>query len=234
MAMAEKAIEKGSDIIAEKAKEIKNNPEKSSVSEVKEVNEAEKKVVQDADVETAQNSSLESVIEDNNEKRTLEKNNPLETDEGKVEFEGLSNEQKEKIHKLTGWSYEVLEKIKSEKEAELYKNAGLKELEVNGKKCLIRDDIDIEQKDEDGITNRQRMERGRPPITKDNNELELHHIGQKEGSPLAELTMEQHRGVGNDSILHDKTKETEINRNEFGKQRHDHWKSRLMVMEGER
>lgn len=57
-------------------------------------------------------------------------------------------------------------------------------------------------------------------------------IGQKPDSPLAELTMEEHRGAGNDTILHDKTKETEIDRNEFGKERREHWKDRVNVMEG--
>ena len=44
--------------------------------------------------------------------------------------------------------------------------------------------------------------------------------------------MEQHRGTGNDTILHDKSKESEIDRNEFGKERRDHWKDRVNSMEG--
>lgn len=146
--------------------------------------------------------------------------------------EDFTDEQKEKLRELTGWSDEILDASGSWEEAEIYMKADLKEVEINGKKCLIRDDIDLDQEDEDGITNRERMERGRPPITKDREEIELHHIGQKQSSPLAELTMEQHRGVGNDTILHDKTKETEIDRNEFGKERHEHWKDRIDAMEG--
>lgn len=145
----------------------------------------------------------------------------------------MTDEEKEKLRELTGWSDEILDAIDSWEEAEIYMNAGLKEVEINGKKCLIRDDIDLDQEDEDGITNRERMERGRPPITKNGEEVELHHIGQKPNSPLAELTMEQHRGVGNDTILHDKIKETEIDRNEFGKERRNHWKNRVESMEGE-
>lgn len=114
----------------------------------------------------------------------------------------------------------------SMEEAEIYMKAGLQEVEINGKKCLIRSDIDMDQKDEDGISNRERMERGRPPITKDGDEVELHHIGQKPDSPLAELTTQEHRGTGNDTILHDKNKESEINRGEFAKERKEHWKSR--------
>lgn len=37
-------------------------------------------------------------------------------------------------------------------------------------------------------------------------------------SPLAELTTQEHRGKGNDTILHDKQKETEIDRGEFAKE----------------
>ena len=144
----------------------------------------------------------------------------------------MTDEEKEELRELTGWSDEILDSIESRAEAEIYMKAGLKEAEINGKKCLIRDDIDLEQEDEDGITNRERMERGRPPITKDGEEVELHHIGQKQNSPLAELTIEQHRGVGNDRVLHNKTKETEIDRNEFGKERRDHWKNRVESMEG--
>ena len=218
---------------AEKAKEIKGNLENRDLSEIKELTESQKKVVQEADIETAKSSSLSSVLEDNKEKREIEENKSSETDEGKEGLEGLTDEEKEKLRELTGWSDEILDAIDSWEEAEIYMKAGLKEVEINGKKCLIRDDIDLDQEDEDGITNRERMERGRPPITNDGEEIELHHIGQKQNSPLAELTMEQHRGVGNDTILHDKIKATEIDRNEFGKERRDHWKNRVESMEGE-
>lgn len=218
---------------AEKAKEIKGNLENRDLSEIKELTESQKKVVQEADIETAKSSSLSSVLEDNKEKREIEEDKSSETDEGKEGLEGLTDEEKEKLRELTGWSDEILDAIDSWEEAEIYMKADLKEVEINGKKCLIRDDVDLDQEDEDGITNRERMERGRPPITNDGEEIELHHIGQKQNSPLAELTMEQHRGVGNDTILHDKIKETEIDRNEFGKERRDHWKNRVESMEGE-
>ena len=228
------AVKESMSKVVEKAKETKGNLENMDLSEVREVAEAQKKVVQEADVETAKSSSLSSLLEDNKEKREIEENKSIEADEGKEGREGLTDEEKAKLRELTGWSDEILDAIGSWEEAEIYMKAGLKEVEINGKKCLIRDDIDLDQEDEDGITNRERMERGRPPITKDGEEVELHHIGQKQNSPLAELTMEQHRGVGNDTILHDKTKETEIDRNEFGKERRDHWKDRVESMEGEK
>lgn len=213
----------------EKVKEIKGNLENTDLSEVEEVAEGQKKVVENVDIETAKSSSLSSLLEENREKREFQEDKFDEVDEGK---EGMTDEEKEELRELTGWSDEILDSIESRAEAEIYMKAGLKEAEINGKKCLIRDDIDLEQEDEDGITNRERMERGRPPITKDGEEVELHHIGQKQNSPLAELTIEQHRGVGNDRVLHNKTKETEIDRNEFGKERRDHWKNRVESMEG--
>ncbi len=213
----------------EKVKEIKGNLENTDLSEVEEVVEGQKKVVENVDIETAKSSSLSSLLEENREKREFQEDKFDEVDEGK---EGMTDEEKEELRELTGWSDEILDSIESRAEAEIYMKAGLKEAEINGKKCLIRDDIDLEQEDEDGITNRERMERGRPPITKDGEEVELHHIGQKQNSPLAELTIEQHRGVGNDRVLHNKTKETEIDRNEFGKERRDHWKNRVESMEG--
>ena len=215
----------------EKGKEIKSKIENFTSSETKEFLELQKAIVQEADIETARDSSLSSVLEENKEKREVQDSRVNETDESNEGNDGLTDEQKERLREITGWSDEILDSIGSWDEAEIYMKAGLKEVEINGKKCLIREDIDLDQEDDDGITNREKMERGRPPITKDGEEVELHHIGQKQDSPLAELTMEQHRGVGNDTILHDKTKETEIDRNEFGKERREHWKNRVDTME---
>ena len=147
---------------------------------------------------------------------------------------GLTDEEKVQIKKETGWSDEIINAISSMKEYEIYKKAGLVEAEINGKKCLIRpDSIDIEQQDEDGLSNRERVERGLSPIDKNVNKIELHHIGQHPDSPLAELTMEEHRGKENDSILHDKTKESEIDRNAFNEEKKDHWKTRATdLLEG--
>lgn len=140
--------------------------------------------------------------------------------------EGLNEAEKEKLKEETGWTDEIVDSTRSVEEAVIYKNADLKEEEINGKKCLIRSDIDMEQKDEFGRTNKERMENGNAPLTGNGETVELHHIGQKQDSPLAELTTQEHRGKGNDTILHDKQKETEIERGEFAKERKQHWESR--------
>ncbi|SCY24065.1 HNH/ENDO VII family nuclease [Alkaliphilus peptidifermentans] len=143
-----------------------------------------------------------------------------------TEKKGLTDEDKQKIKEETGWSDEIIDAIESMEEYKIYKDAGLQEAEIDGKKCLIRNDIDLEQKDDFGQTNRERMANGLPPITKSGETVELHHIGQKSDSPLAELTTQEHRGKGNDKILHDKSKESEIDRNEFAKERSNHWEIR--------
>ena len=166
-----------------------------------------------------------------NEEETKELDDTNEEKDDPGEKKGLTDEQKQELKEKTGWSDEIISSIGSMEEAEIYMDASLQEVEIDGKKCVIKDDIDMNQTDEDGISNRERMERGRPPLTKDGHEVELHHIGQKQDSPLAELTTQEHRGVGNDTILHDKNKQSEIDRNEFAKERKNHWKFR--VKEGE-
>lgn len=152
-----------------------------------------------------------------------------ETDENVKE--GLTDEEKTKIKEETGWSDEIVDAIGSWKEYEIYKNANLIEAEIDGKKCLIRNDINWNQKDEMGRTNKERAEQGLSPINKDGKVIELHHIGQHSNSPLAELTQEEHRGKGNDGILHDKTKESEINRQAFAEERSNHWSARAQESE---
>ena len=138
----------------------------------------------------------------------------------------ISNELKE-----SGWSDEIVNNIGSLEEYEIYKNAGLVEVEIGGKKCLIRNDIDWNKEDAFGRTNQERAEQGLSPLDNDGKPIELHHIGQHADSPLAELKQEEHRGKENDSILHNKNKETEIDRISFANERSQHWRAR--VKEGE-
>ncbi|ERK60424.1 hypothetical protein HMPREF1983_00171 [Gemella bergeri ATCC 700627] len=122
-----------------------------------------------------------------------------------------------------------MENINSNKEYEIYKEAGLEEKDVNGKPVLVRE-IDLDIKDEMGRTNKERMEEGLAPL-ENGKPIELHHIGQKSDSPLAELSIDEHRSKENDGILHDKTKESEINRNTFNTEKINHWKERIREME---
>ena len=62
-----------------------------------------------------------------------------------------------------------------------------------------------------------------------NEEIHLHHIGQEENSPLAELTLSEHLGKGNYSILHDVSKPSKIDRIKFGKTKPIYWKIRFNI-----
>lgn len=167
---------------------------------------------------TIENQSLESL--------KIENKCAAESKETTQKESSLSDEEKQKIKDETGWSDEIIESINSMKEYEIYKKAGLQEVEINGRKSLVRSDIDWEQKDSMGRTNKERAEAGLSPINKNGETIELHHIGQKNDGPLAELTPDEHRSKENYSVLHDTTKESEIDRNEFSNERSEHWKSR--------
>ena len=159
----------------------------------------------------------------------VKENYSKEANESPETRKELSDEEKQRIKEETGWSDEIIDAISSMEEYEIYKKADLEEKEINGKKCLVRKDIDLEQKDSMGRTNSERMEKGLPPLDKNGRPIELHHIGQKSDSPLAELTTSEHRGKGNDTVLHDKKKESEIDRDKFAEERSEHWKNRSEV-----
>lgn len=173
---------------------------------------------------------------------------PKEIESGKAEnlsdnlkMEGLSDNEKARIKEETGWSDEVIENIKNMEQYEILKNAGLKEVEINGRKCLIKEDIELDYTDEDGISNRQRIALGLAPLnSKTGAPLELHHLGQKADSPLVELTEEEHRtgeyenGKKNQSLWHNNTIETEVHGegNNWNQERKAHWEVRSEEIEG--
>ena len=155
------------------------------------------------------------------------------TQETRLELPQMSPETRERLEQL-GVPKQVLDAIGSEAEARIYEGANLEPAEVNGKDALIRTDIDYDQKDAMGTTNLDRMKSGRAPLDANGKPIELHHIGQKQDSPLAELTSAEHRGNGNDNVLHNKQKESEINREDFDKERKDYWKARAEQIENQR
>ncbi|MGE8062514.1 HNH/ENDO VII family nuclease [Pseudomonas sp. NPDC089547] len=155
------------------------------------------------------------------------------TQENRLELPVMSQETRERLEKL-GLPKEVLDVINSEAEARIYEEANLEPAQVNGKDALIRTDIDYDQEDAFGRTNLDRMKLGLAPLDADGRPIELHHIGQKQDSPLAELTRDEHRGNGNDNVLHNKLKESEIARDDFDKERKEYWKARAEQIESQR
>lgn len=153
------------------------------------------------------------------------------------------------------WSSEVLDSIRSVQEAEIYKEANLQDGLVNDRPCLQNPEIDWEQRipivlDSDvasfsrgelpfgfgqldglfSISNKERAMQGMPPLDSKGQTFELHHVGQRMDSPFAELTTEQHRGAGNDAVLHEKTAPSQIDRSAFQTERMDYWKARAEML----
>jgi len=212
----------GAEEVAQKGVEIAKN----QVENVKNAGDAVKSKLDDIENLTPEQlrekvDSKGDVVENDD---TSEVNKSYECSDAK---ESLTDEEIAKIKAETGWSDEIIDAIGSMKEYEIYRDADLQEAEIGGKKCLIRSDIAWEQKDAMGRTNKERVEQDLSPINKDGKIIELHHIGQHADSPLAELNPEEHRGKGNDAILHDKTKESEIDRQVFARERSAHWDARV-------
>ncbi len=203
----------------------------------------EKSIVEPPDISFIERTSRSALMEQCSlratEKTNAESGKPSEATETKTE--GLTEEEKAKIKEETGWSDEIIENIKNMKQYEILKNAGLIEVEINGRKCLIKENIDLDYTDEDGVSNRDRIARGLAPLdSKTGKPLELHHLGQKADSPLVELTEEEHRtgeyedGKKNQSLWHDNTVETEVHGegNNWDQERKAHWKARAEQSKG--
>lgn len=225
---------------AKKAMEVVETEikETSEISELPEnIEDGQKLEIEPPDISLIERTSRASLIEQCSMKAS-ENRNPEKTEKSEGEEtkqEGLTEEEKAKIKEETGWSDEIIDNIKNMKQYEVLKNAGLKEVEINGRKCLIKENIDLDYTDEDGVSNRDRMARGLAPLdSKTGKPIELHHLGQKADSPLVELTEEEHRtgeyedGKKNQSLWHDNIVETEVHGegNNWDQERKAHWKER--------
>ena len=211
----------------------------------KEVNEAAlhelesgRTIVATPDMVVIKELSLHSVMLNNMEgisQKVSEAKLKETADDGEgisTEKVGLTEDEKSKIIEETGWSSEIVDCIESMEQYEIYKNAGLHETEIDGRKCLVKD-IDMDYVDpKTGLTNRELMEKGRAPIdAKTGEPIELHHMGQDFNSPFAELCANSEHGDGKDAILHDKKIESwrqdPEKKNQYNNvQRPNHWKAR--------
>jgi hypothetical protein len=221
-----------------KIEEIHDNieikfPKNSELSKLKEITDDLKRndgEIIKPDIQYIETTSANALFEQNfaGEVKSLAKSEgKSDTDESKRG--GLSEDQKAKIKENNPeWPNEIIDAIDSWEEYEIYVKANLKVEYINGKPCLIKTDINMEQTDIKGRTNRERMEQGLAPLDKNGRPIELHHIGQKEDSPLAELTFEEHHCNGNDTILHDKNLDTEVHGegNNWQEERKNHWETR--------
>ena len=81
------------------------------------------------------------------------------------------------------------------------------------------------------LTNLERMERGFAPIDESGKPFNLHHIGQKMDSPLAELPDQVHKD--NYSKLHANKGPSNIDRVAFAKEKQEYWKARAEQIKGD-
>lgn len=134
----------------------------------------------------------------------------------------------EKRIEISGYPEEIKENISNKEQLDIYENVNLVPSEINEMPCLKRTDIDLEQVDSFGQSNLERMQKGLCPILSNGEKVELHHIGGKSDSPLAELSQSEHRGKGNHGILHpgNSTIPSEISRNTFNTEKANYWKER--------
>lgn len=142
-----------------------------------------------------------------------------------------------KVKRLTGWSDEIVNAIRSDAEARIYMDAGLKDMVVNGRHALVQPDINpdylmpewlirINGENWRGWSNSDLMGEGYPPHDRNGDPYELHHIGQLADSPLAELTWEQHHDKGNYAVLHTLDDYSDIDRGVFEREKASHWMAR--------
>ena len=81
------------------------------------------------------------------------------------------------INEKSNYSPEVNAYINSVEELEIYQKAGLEEIQINGRTCLIRSDIDMDQVvDEFGMTNADLIKEGSAPYDQNGNKIELHGL----------------------------------------------------------
>ncbi len=140
---------------------------------------------------------------------------------------GLTLNEAAKVQKESKWPAEVISKLKSVDEYDLYKNAGLRSTKINGKTILSRDiDYQAKFKKADGSfeTNLERMLDGRAPLDPTGKPYELHHVNQENDGVLAILTEKEHRSKGNYGTLHESRRSSEILRDDFNEVRKQFWK----------
>jgi len=154
-----------------------------------------------------------------------------------VELDDLSNiakaNEKNRINKQSNYSTNINQYISTTDELNVYQNEKLEEYEISDKYILKDNRIDHTLEDSRGRTNLERMRKGLAPLDKDGRPYNLHHIGQKSDSPLAELKDSVHKE--NDGILHDKTIPTEVHGGDgnWDSQRASYWKKRAKLIEEE-
>ena len=141
------------------------------------------------------------------------------------------------IMKETGWPRQIVNHIDSFRQyTEVYKPAGLHFGVVDGRPCLLKNHINLDYVNpKTGETNREIMAKGKAPFDeKTGQKIQLHHMGQRFDSPLAELTPEEHCD-GHSELMHPNKSpswrnDPTMNRIYGDVQRPNHWRERAKEM----
>jgi len=145
----------------------------------------------------------------------------------------IKSNEKNRINKQSKYSPDVNQNISTIDELKVYKGENLEEDKSNDRITLKDNQIDLNLKDSKGRTNLERMAKGLAPLDEDGRPYNLHHIGQKSDSPLAELKDNVHKK--NDALLHDKNIPTEVHGGDINwdRERSNHWKARAKKIKEE-
>ena len=150
----------------------------------------------------------------------------------------------QQIKERTGWSDDIVRFLHSREEAEIYIRAGLVERRIGGRAALVRNDIDwrafncrhkwLKRKLANwdkwkDYNNADLIGEGFPPRDSNGDPYELHHIGQCQDSPFAELTWAEHMGDGNNTILHRMGEYSVIDRGQFDDEKSRYWQDRFKM-----
>jgi hypothetical protein len=165
----------------------------------------------------------------------------------------MTPQEQQLIRQRTNWPDDIIRYIGSMEEAEIYMHAKLQARLIGGRWALCRKDINWADysirrntwlktstqkplKDYDHwamYNNADLIGEGFPPRDPNGDPYELHHIGQQQDSPFAELTWAEHMGDGNNTILHKIGEESVIDRLQFSHEKSNYWQDRYKAFTAE-
>lgn len=140
---------------------------------------------------------------------------------------GLTMNEAAAIQRESKYPLDVIKQFHSVDEYNVFKNANLKAKIIDGKSLLVRSDIKLDIVDEYGRTNLERMKLGLSALDENGLPYELHHVGQKAEGTLAILNRTEH----DNAVLHGYESISQIDRNEFAKERKKVWQSIARMIE---
>lgn len=140
---------------------------------------------------------------------------------------GLTMNQAAAIQRESKYPLDVIKQFHSVEEYNVFKNANLKSMVLDGKSLLVRSDIKLDLVDEYGRTNLERMKLGLSALDENGMSYELHHVGQNAEGTLAILSRTEH----DNAVLHGYKAVSEIDRDAFAKERKQVWISIAKLIE---